>query len=234
MLSIIIPTYNEAKNIKVLVDKIRNSVKKDYEIIVVDDDSPDETWKIAESLKNTRVIRRINEKGLSSAVIKGIEYARGNIICVMDADLSHPSELINDMLKLINQGYDLVIGSRLIKGARIESWPLYRKALSFIATLLARPLTHVRDPLSGFFMFKKGILGSAEGMNSAKGKRKIVPRGYKILLEILVKANVKKNKIKEVPYTFSNREVGESKISLKVMGQYIIQLLHLYKVRFLS
>lgn len=228
MLSIIIPTLNEAKNIKILAERVKNVMRADkisYEIIIVDDNSPDHTYEIAKKLgKNfkIRAFKRLKDKGLASAVVFGFSKARGDIICVIDADLSHPPELIPKMLDEIkNRNYDIVVASRLIKGGKVEDWPLHRKLLSHVGILLSLPLSRVNDRMSGFFMIKKNVIKTV----------KFVPRGYKILLEILVKGNYKN--IKELPYTFRNRKVGTSKLTMKTNLEYLVQLLHLYKIKFL-
>ena len=161
MLSIVVPTYNEKENIPELIKRIfkvlgENNI--DGEVVIVDDNSPDGTAKVAEELSkdyNVQVIVRKDERGLSSAAIRGMEDAKGEILCVIDADLSHPPEVIPDMLKQITEGkVELVIGSRRVAGGGIENWPMKRKVVSKCASLIARPLTKVKDPMSGFFMLK--------------------------------------------------------------------------------
>ncbi|MBW2992576.1 polyprenol monophosphomannose synthase [Candidatus Woesearchaeota archaeon] len=223
MISVVIPTYNEAENIAKLVKGIKNSLKnRKYEIIIVDDNSPDNTAKIAISLKNKFPIKVIKRKtrGLSSAVIAGFRFAKGDIIGVMDADLSHPQKKIPELIKALEkQNYDLAIGSRHIKGGGVEEWPFYRKTMSKFATLLARPLTNAKDPMSGFFFFKKKILKNV----------KLNPIGYKILLEILVKG--KQKNIKEIPYIFRNRKIGKSKIGAKVYLDYLRHIFRLLRYK---
>jgi len=209
-LSIAIPTYNEKENIPVLVKKISSIFKQnkiDGEIIIVDDNSPDGTGKSAEKLKkeykNVKVIHRKGKLGLSSAVLDGFKIAEGDVLGVMDADLSHPPEIIPKMFDAIKEGYDFVIGSRYTKGGKIQGWTFYRKFISRGATLLAKPFTKVKDPMSGFLMIRKECL---------KGKN-FNPKGFKICLEFLVKAKYKN--VKEVPITFTDRAKGKSKASFK-------------------
>ncbi len=226
MYSIIIPTYNEADNINLLIPKIDDVLNDKFlhEIIVVDDNSPDGTAKIVQKLSkkhNCKVLVRKKEKGLSSAVIAGFAAAKGEFICVMDADLSHPPDVLPKMFNALKKA-ELVVGSRLVKGGGSQSWPFYRKIISWSAQLLARPLTPVKDTMSGFFAFKKSILKNVT----------LEAYGYKILLEILVLADY--NNAVEVPFTFLNRTFGESKISLSVEIEYLKQLLHLYKCKFLK
>ncbi len=223
MLSIVVPTYNEKENVPELVKRIfkvlgENNIEG--EVVIVDDNSPDGTAKAAEKLTkqyNVRVIVRKDERGLSSAAIKGMEEARGDILCVIDADLSHPPEVIPDMLKEIIEGRaELVIGSRRVAGGGIENWPLKRKIVSKCASLIARPLTKVKDPMSGFFMLKKSV---TQGV-------KLKPKGYKIGLEIIVKGNYEN--LVEVPYIFKDRAKGESKLGGKVIKNYMSHVLGLY------
>ena len=225
MISIIIPAYNEHQNIPLLLEKISKSLKNEhYEVIIVDDDSPDKTWQAAKKLAKkypVHVLRRKNKKGLSSAVLDGFKIAKGDILGVMDADLSHPPEKIPELIKSIRKGYDFVIGSRLVKGGKAEKWPASRRLVSFSARCLARPLTSVKDPMSGFFFIRRKVIKN----------RKFTPRGYKIALELIVKGNY--SKIKEVPIIFRNRKKGKSKLSIKVQIDYIRQLIgiYLYKIK---
>lgn len=218
-LSLIIPTYNEKENIQKLLLMLEEDFDKneiDGEIIVVDDNSPDGTGKVLEDLKtkyrNLKVIHRAGKLGLSSAVLEGFKVAEGGILGVMDADLSHPIEKIDEMYKLV-QDADLVIGSRYIKGGEIKGWNLYRKILSKGATLLARVFVNVFDPMSGFFMIKKELVANKE----------INPKGFKILLELLIKTNYKN--IVEIPITFTNRTVGKSKAGIKEIIYYLQNLI---------
>src|SRR3990172_7260843 len=208
-LTVVIPTYNEVENIPIIVERIFNVFHEhslEGEVIIVDDNSPDGTSKIAYQLKNTYnnlgVLCRVDKPGLSSAVLDGIQLAKGGIIGVMDADLSHPPEKIPELVKPILSGEsDLIIGSRYVEGGNIENWPLSRRASSKLATLAARGLTHIKDPMSGFFFFRKEVLDGVE----------LSPRGFKIGLEILVKGKYKK--VTEVPIIFRNRDYGASKLS---------------------
>ncbi len=225
MLSIIIPTFNESRNLEELVKRIfasLNSAGIDGEVVVVDDNSPDGTAEIAEKLKASyriTVLKRMGRKGLSSAVIDGFSAAGGDILCVMDADLSHPPEKIPEMYKTIIDGEaDLVIGSRLVPGGGSTDWSLGRKLVSFIARVIAMPITSVKDLTSGFFMVKRSVI---EGAN-------LSPMGFKIGLEILAKGNY--NKAKEVPIIFAGRKKGKSKLSAKQVLEYLIQLASLYCV----
>ncbi|MEE9152189.1 MAG: glycosyltransferase family 2 protein [Thermoplasmata archaeon] len=223
MLSIIVPTYNEKENIPQLFErifKVLGDNNIDGEVVVVDDDSPDGTAKVAESLKsryNVQVIVRKNERGLASAAIKGMENANGDILCVMDADLSHPPEVIPKMLRFIEKGEaELVIGSRHMKGGDIENWTFKRKVVLKCASLIARPITKVKDPMSGYFMLRRDVIEDVE----------LKPKSNRIGLEIIVKGNY--NRFIEVPYVFGARAYGKSKLGTKVMKNYLSHVLRLY------
>jgi dolichol-phosphate mannosyltransferase len=220
VLSLIIPTFNEAKNIGALVGQIVRTLGEEaFEIVVVDDDSPDGTGKVVEQLPaglHARVVRRHARRDLSQAVVEGFAAARGGILGVMDADLSHPPELIPTMLAVLRAGgADMVVASRLVPGGGTEDWPASRKLTSRIGTLLARPFTRVRDPLSGYFLLKREVI---EGV-------RLKPRGYKICLEILVRGNARR--VREIPFIFRDRTTGESKIGMRQDLDYLVQLLGL-------
>ncbi len=226
--SLIIPTYNEKENIEPLLDKLRETLaaREEFEIIVVDDDSPDLTWKLVESyaLKDQRikVIRRMEEKGLSRSVIEGFNQAKGQILGVMDADLSHDHRILPQMIAAIrDQGFDLVVGSRRIPGGGAEKWPWYRRLSSDIATSLAKRFLNIKlsDPMSGYFLIKRDLF--------EKAKDKINPLGYKILLEIYIRS--KTQKVKEIPFIFKDRKQGYSKVTPRVMIEYLQML---YNLRF--
>lgn len=196
-----------------------------YEIIIADDSSPDGTVKIARSLPKkykVHVLLRKKDKGLSKAVVDGFKIAKGNILGVMDADLAHPPKQIPEILdKIKKENADIAVGSRLIKQGKIKNWPIHRRIISKTATLLAKPLTEIRDPMSGFFFIKKEVIKNTP----------LKPKGYKILLEILVKGNYKKTI--EIPIIFKDRIAGGSKLTKKIYVEYLMQLfsLYLYKIK---
>jgi len=194
-----------------------------FEMIIVDDNSPDGTGAHAEELGktyNVKVIHRAGKLGLSTAVLDGVQASEGTIIVVMDADLSHPPEKISEMVERIAKGgADMVIGSRYVEGGRVENWPFHRKIISKTATLLAKGLTKVKDPMSGFFAVRREAI---EGVT-------LDPVGYKIGLEVLVKGKI--SKVEEVPITFADRKHGQSKLGASVTLKYIDHCIRLYEHR---
>jgi len=222
-ISVIVPTYNERDNIKALIERIGTSLRHDnYEILVIDDNSPDGTAGIAEGMSQdypVRIIRRPGKSGLASAVVEGIENTEGNIVGVIDADLQHPPELAAQLAGAIIDGNDIAVASRYVKGGGIDNWSLFRKIASKSAILLARPLTNVHDPASGYFFFNKEVVRGID----------FKPAGFKILLEILVKG--KYRRIEEIPYTFREREKGKSKLGLGEYTSYLKLLYSLYLFR---
>jgi dolichol-phosphate mannosyltransferase len=226
LISVILPTYNESVNVPILVERLEKHLEGlPFEIIIVDDNSPDETWKVAQELARSRshlrVLRRMNEKGLSSAVLRGFEAAIGKVLVVMDSDLQHDETVIRDFIKEIENGSDIVVGSRKAPGGGIEGWSWTRRFLSWGAGLMAKVvLWHsVSDPMSGFFALRRSVFEQYAAL--------INPRGFKILLEFVARA--KGQKISEVGYTFRSRMHGESKLSASVMLDYITAL---YELRF--
>lgn len=220
--SIIVPTYQEVENLRPLVSRIASSIstlRMQYEVIIVDDDSKDGTDKVVEALcaegYPVSLITRTGERGLSSAVIRGFKEAKGDILVCMDADMSHPPEAIPSLLEqLAVSQADCVIGSRYVRGGEVdENWGMFRWFNSKIAKLMARPFTMIKDPMSGFFAIPKAVFERATQLS---------PIGYKIGLEIIVKCRCKR--IAEVPIHFSNRQFGQSKLNLKEQINYIRHL----------
>jgi dolichol-phosphate mannosyltransferase len=227
LISLIVPTFNEADNLETLVERVFKTVREkklDLELVVVDDNSPDGTARLAEKLAKKypiKVIVRTKDKGLSPAVVEGFNKTDSEIIGVIDADLSHPPEKIPELIKALESA-DVAVASRLMKGGGVEEWPFSRRLISIGATLLARPLTNCSDPMSGFFFLRRSVIKNA----------KLNPLGYKILLEILVKGDFKK--MSETPYVFQNRTVGKSKLNIRTNIQYVEHLLRLYRFKFFS
>ncbi|GBF48864.1 GtrA-like protein [Leptospira ryugenii] len=232
MFSLILPTYNERENLSVYLPKLEEFFKKqkiDYEIIVVDDDSPDKTWefvqKYSHSHSNVKVIRRVKEKGLSSAVIAGMASARGDFLGVMDADMQHDESIIPEMLSELKDK-EIVIGSRRVGEGSYGEMKWHRRILSYGATLLAKILLPIAstDPMSGFFIIRRQVF--------EESKDALNPLGFKILLEFLAKNP--KSKVTEVGYRFKKREFGETKLTGAVMQQYIFALIDLRFGKFIS
>jgi dolichol-phosphate mannosyltransferase len=221
MISLIIPTYNEHDNILPLVQRLDQSLsQQSYEVVFIDDNSSDGTAELVSSLKDkypVRVVVRKDKRGLASAVVDGISHTSGQIIGVMDADLQHPPELVPDLLKAIDSGADVVVASRYIEGGGCQGWSLSRRLISkgaiFLAHLLLPATRKVSDPMSGFFMFKRGVVDDV----------RLNPSGFKILLEILMVG--KHRTVTEVPFIFVTRERGTSKLNAR---QQIDYLKHIY------
>ncbi|RLG60929.1 glycosyltransferase family 2 protein [Candidatus Geothermarchaeota archaeon] len=226
VLSIIIPTYNEAENIPELMSRMKKALRGvKHEIIVVDDNSPDNTAEIARRL-GAKVLVRPKKMGLTTAFLDGLKIATGDYVCLMDADLQHPPEILPKMLKEALNGADIVIASRYVKGGGIEGLNWLRRFISRIARFLAYfflpKIRKIKDPISGAFIIKKDVV---EGVNFST-------RGYKALLEILVKA--KYGKVTEVPYVFKKRLKGKSKLGVQELLEYLRLLLTLTDYRVLK
>lgn len=226
--SLVLPTYNEGKNIVAVIEQlipVLDSVENlEYEVIVVDDDSPDRTWETALSLTEKypqlRVVRRQGERGLSTAVIRGWQIARGRILAVMDADLQHPPEVAAKLSREMLRGADIGIASRHVEGGGVSDWALGRRIISRGAQLigfclLPEVIGRISDPMSGFFMIRRTSIQD----------RELSPLGYKILIEVLGRGQVKW--IAEVPYTFRERVEGASKLTNKIYFEYFQHLLRL-------
>lgn len=229
--SIIVPTFCEAENLPTLCDRIFAATRScgiDAEVIVVDDDSPDETRAVMAALSQrypARLVVRTNERGLSSAVIHGMQASERDLLVCMDADLSHPPEQLPGIIQAVaSGGADFCIGSRYVAGGSTsEDWGILRWLNSKIATVLAAPLVAARDPMAGFFCLTRETFDTAR----ANGMKAI---GYKIGLEICVRARCRR--IKEVPIRFEDRQVGESKLGMGQQLAYLGQLARLYWARF--
>ncbi len=229
LLSLIIPTYNERHNITQLItqlsDLLDRHLRHQYELILVDDDSADGTWQtglaLAQHFPALQVMCRRGEKGLSSAVIRGWQQARGQVLGVMDADLQHPPEIVLQLWTQMAQGADLAVASRHVTGGGVSEWSLLRRTLSRgaqVLGLLILPdvLGRVSDPMSGYFMVRREAISN----------HLLNPKGYKILLEVLGRGQV--HRIREVGYVFQERSEGESKVTWR---QYVEYLQHLFTLR---
>jgi dolichol-phosphate mannosyltransferase len=217
--TIVVPTYDEADTLPLLVDALAAEVRREWELLVVDDGSPDGTAQVAERLGEehpVRVLRR-TERGLATAVLDGIGGARHGLVVVMDADLSFPASTVERLLAALSPSTRLAVASRYVEGGRVEGWGPWRWLNSRVATALARPLTAVRDPMSGCFALRRADL--PEGLQ---------PLGYKVLLELLVRTGWS---AVEVPVTFVDRQVGRSKLSVGERVAYLRHLQRLYRHR---
>jgi dolichol-phosphate mannosyltransferase len=228
-LTVIIPTYNESKNIELMILRIHDALRQQHiqeEILVVDDSSPDGTAAVATAMAKTypvRVYIRTQRAGPGPAIMDGIRLADAPVACVMDGDLSHPPEALPEMYRIIKEGNALlVIGSRHVRGGGTSKWIWYRKFFSWGARLLGKLLTPVNDLTSGYFMFDKKIL---EGVD-------ICPIGCKVGLELMVKGD-HRGRVVEYPITFLERAAGESKMGWRETQQYLQHLLTLsvYKLK---
>lgn len=223
--TIVIPTYNEAGGIEKLLRTLGEAFRAnglDGEIVVVDDNSPDGTGAIVDRLSHelpVKCLHRPGKMGLSSGVIDGWKAARPESVALgaMDADFSHDVGALPKMVAALESGkYGLAVGSRYVAGGGIANWPKRRIVTSRVACWLARPLTGVRDVTSGYLLVRREAL---DGIT-------LDPIGFKIGLEVIVKG--KYGKVLEVPYTFTDRIVGESKLNQNEIFNYLKQLRKLY------
>ena len=225
-IDVVVPTFREALNIPLLIDRLavlKSSSAPHLHLTIVDDDSRDGTEEAIQRLKLPWVtlIIRTTDRGLSSAVLHGLNSTSGEIIIVMDADLSHPPETIPRMVDELARGSEFVVGSRYVEGGVTDdNWGFFRWLNSRVATLMARPFTSISDPMSGFFALRRATYSQADFLN---------PIGYKIGLELLVKCRC--IRISEVPIAFTDRILGDSKLSLREQLRYVqhIRRLFLYK-----
>ena len=215
MISIILATYNERENIAKTISELFKYIKERLEVIVVDDNSPDETWKIVENLHNPNVklIRRIGTKGLASAFNRGIIESRGGIVGWMDADMCMPPSLIPKMIEELEHA-DIVIGSRYVEGGK-DARSLLRVVTSKMINLFAGLMLgfDIKDYDSGFIVLKRKVFD----------KVTLYPEGYgSYFVEFLYTAKKKGFKIKEVPYIFKDREKGESKSAPNILRLFYL------------
>jgi dolichol-phosphate mannosyltransferase len=221
--SIVVPTYNEALGIEKLIAAVSDALRANGingEIVIVDDNSPDGTGALVDSLSAkypVRCVHRAGKLGLSSAVIDGWATCASPIIGVMDADFSHDPLIVPKLVHAIQHGEcELAIGSRYVAGGGITNWPWRRKITSRVAIALARPLTPVRDITSGFFFCKRSVI---DGVT-------LDPIGFKIGLEVILKGKYKQ--VKEIPYVFTDRTAGTSKLNSGEIINYLKQLSKMY------
>ncbi len=232
MLTVVIPTYNEAENIKKIISEIADALEhteyhKKYSLLVVDDESSDNTGGIAEELGKkypVEVVHRKGKRGYGEACKEGFRRAINNsdIIMTMDCDLSHDPVVIPFFIRKIEEGYDVVIGSRYISGGKIQNWSLIRRVMSksanfFTKLILGLP---VSDCTSGYRAYKREVLSSFDF-------DKIFAEGYSFLEEILYASFKAGYRITEIPICFVERQYGASKLSKKEMVKFIITLVRL-------
>jgi len=223
--SVVVPTYLEARNLPELVARVCGALARaalPAEVLVVDDDSPDDTAAVCAALAREHPVRlevRRNERGLSSAVLHGLRRASGDVFVVMDGDLSHPPERVPELVAaLADPDIDFVLGSRYARGGTTdEAWGWFRRLNSRGATLLARPFTRAKDPMSGFFALRRETFQRCARLD---------PVGYKIGLELIVKGGCRR--IREVPIHFARRLHGKSKMTLKEQVDYLRHLRRLF------
>ena len=225
--TIIVPTYKEAESLPHLIDrvaKLREERGFAIEMLIMDDDSRDGSAEIVRARPEAwvRMIVRTSDRGLSAAVLEGLRLARGEFLVCMDADLSHPPEALPGMLAKLHEGADFVIGSRYVPGGTTsDDWGVLRWLNSRGATLLARPLTSVRDPMAGFFALRRTTFEAGRDFN---------PVGYKIGLELIVKCGCER--VVEVPIHFEDRRFGTSKLTFRQQLLYLKHLRRLYIFKF--
>ena len=228
-LSIVVPTYNEKGRLGELVAALfeaAGAAGLALELVIVDDNSPDGTGALADELARThriRVVHRAGKLGLGTAVVAGFAVASGQVLGVMDADFSHPPSLVPKMHAVFHAtDADVLVASRYIPGGSTPNWPFKRRLLSRVGCLLARGLSPIRDAASGFFLIRPEI---ARGVVIQAG-------GFKICLELITRGNP--GRLVEIPYRFDDRELGESKMSLREAAGYLVQLKDLYRLRVLA
>lgn len=229
--SVVVPTYREHDNLRNLLPALfeifdRNGL--DAEVVIVDDDSRDGTEAVCTEFARTKPVRlvvRRGERGLASAVLRGLQEARGEICVVMDADFSHPPEMVPTLVAAVRSPEcDMAIGSRYVAGGAVDrNWSWFRRLNSRVASQLARGLTSASDPMAGFFAIRKETLSRACELR---------PLGYKIALELIVRCDCRQ--IVEVPIHFQDRAIGKSKLSLRQQWLYLRHLARLYAARYLN
>ncbi|MFT7242942.1 MAG: dolichol-phosphate mannosyltransferase [Candidatus Azotimanducaceae bacterium] len=227
MLSVVVPTYNEAENLPRLAEALAQVLDGvEYELLIADDRSADDTFQVLKGLTGQYPIRLISvgdrPRDLSLSVIDGVNAAKYDLVLVMDADLSHPPEVVLSMLEAIRKEPGcFVLGSRYAEGGSFDrGWSLWRFVNSYVATMIARPLVSCGDPMSGFFLFDRRNVDL----------QKLKPIGYKIGLELMVRGNFVE--LVEIPILFKDREIGESKMNLQQQIKYLRHIRRLYLHKF--
>jgi dolichol-phosphate mannosyltransferase len=223
-LSIVVPTYNEAENVPLLIEKLEVALAGiAWEVIFVDDDSRDGTAgvvrRLARTRPNVRVVQRIGRRGLSSATIEGALASSAPYIAVMDGDLQHDEKLLPRMLEALRaNGTEIVVGSRFVPGGDVGEFAANRIKISKMGARLARLIVkqELSDPMSGFFMLRRDVF--------ERVVRRLSAKGFKILLDIFASAPAPLRTV-ELPFTFGSRIKGESKLDTMVVWEYAMLLL---------
>jgi dolichol-phosphate mannosyltransferase len=218
-LSLIIPTFNECENVRVITQRIKavlDPLAISYEIWFIDDskdNTPDILKQLSDSIPQVNYVHRENARGLGTAVVEGFSKATGQYLIVMDADLQHPPELLPAMLEQLKQGNEVVIPSRFVAGGSDGGLNAFRKLVSWTARVIGqialKRLRHISDCTGGYFGINRKVIEKAD----------LDPIGWKILMEVLIKGHY--SKVAEVPYEFVDRHAGESKMSLKEQWNYL-------------
>lgn len=229
---VIIPTYNESENILNLIPQILNkSNGEDFNVLVIDDNSPDGTAQLVKNLNNPKVniIEREKKMGLGTAYVTGFKYAIENkydLVFEMDADFSHDPKYLPDFIAKIKEGYDVVVGSRYVNGISVLNWPIGRLILSYLANVYTRWITglKVMDTTAGFVCYRVSALKQINLDN-------IKSNGYSFQIEMKFKMHKKGLKICEVPILFVDRRAGHSKMSRKVVYEAYFMV---WKLKFRS
>ena len=237
-LAVVVPTYNEADNVAEIVRRVGAALEGiDWELIFVDDDSVDQTWRLARDLAATdrrvRVLQRVGRRGLSSACIEGMLASAAPYIAVIDGDLQHDETQLPLMLATLKaEDLDIVVGSRYVAGGGVGDWDTKRQSMSRLAGAIGRRLikADLKDPMSGFFMLRADLLQTC--VRSLSGV------GYKILLDIFASCP-QPPRFKEVPYEFRLRSAGTSKLDKAVLWEYLLMVLQkwlgpLIPIRFIA
>ncbi len=220
--AIVVPTYNERDNLGPLAQRIFAVLEREgVELLIVDDDSPDGTADVAHALAEQYPVRclvRKAERGLATAVIAGFAHTEAALLVSMDADLSHPPEEIPALLESLGDpAVEMAIGSRFVPGGRVDlHWPLHRRLNSWVARMLARPLTRTKDMMAGFFAVRKAGLKLGA----------LRPIGYKIALELIVRHGW--TNVVEIPIAFADRQAGATKLNMAEQWRYLRHLARLY------
>jgi dolichol-phosphate mannosyltransferase len=237
-LSIVVPTFNERDNVVELVQRLTRALgDSDWEVVFVDDDSPDGTADLVRELAggNSRVrcLQRIERRGLSSACVEGLLSSSAPYLAVIDGDLQHDEQLLPRMLEILKKSdVDIVVGSRYAPGGDISDWSAKRARMSRIAVRLSRVLVpeELTDPMSGFFMMRRSVLRSSV--------HRLSGIGFKILADLFA-SSTEKLRFRELPYRFKVRQAGESKLDSVTAWDYLMLLLdkmtgHIIPVRFVA